>query len=49
MLMILWRLPSELDDIIVILGRFRWIHNERYLDVNILERLLMLHTIEHVQ
>ncbi len=25
---------SELDGIIVILGGFRWIHNERYLDMN---------------
>ena len=38
---------SELDGIIVILGGFRWIHNERYLDMNTFERLLMLHTIEH--
>ena len=39
---------SELDGIIVILGGFRWIHNERYLDMNIFERLLMLHAIEHI-
>ena len=38
---------SELDGIIVILGGFCWIHNERYLDVNTFERLLMVHTIEH--
>ena len=38
---------SELEGIIVILGGFRWIHNERYLDMNTFERLLMLHTIEH--
>ena len=38
---------SELDGIIVILGGFPWIHNERYLDMNAFERLLMLHTIEH--
>ena len=38
---------SKLDGIIVILGGFRWIHNERYLDVNTFERLLMPHTIEH--
>ena len=25
---------SELDGIIVILGGFRWINNERYLDMN---------------
>ena len=25
---------SELDGVIVILGGFRWIHNERYLDMN---------------
>ncbi len=38
---------SELDGTIVILGGFRWIHNERYLDMNTFESLLMLHTIEH--
>ena len=38
---------SELDGIIVILGGFRWIHNERYLALNTFERLLMLHTSEH--
>ena len=38
---------SKLYGIIVILGGFRWIHNERYLDVNTFERLLMPHTIEH--
>ena len=38
---------SELDGIIVILDGFRWIDNERYLDMNTFERLLMLHTIEH--
>ena len=38
---------SELDGIIVILGGFRWIHNERYLDKNTFESLLMLHTIDH--
>ena len=37
-----------LDGIIVILGGFSWIHNERYLDMNTFERLLMLHTIEHI-
>ena len=37
---------SELGGIIAILGGFRWIHNERYLDMNIFERLVMLHTIE---
>ena len=31
---------SKLDGIIVILGGFRWIHNERYLDVNTFERLV---------
>ena len=39
---------SELDGIIVILYGFRWIDNERYLDMNTFERLLMLHTIEHM-
>ena len=39
---------SELDGIIVILGGFRWIHGKRYLDMNTFERLLMLHTIEHM-
>ena len=41
---------SELDGIIVILDGFRWIDNERYLDMdmNTFERLLMLHTIEHM-
>ena len=38
---------SKLDGIIVILGGFRWIHNERYLDVNTFEIQLMPHTIEH--
>ena len=38
---------SEIDGIIVILGSFRWIHNEQYLDMNTFERLLMLHTIQH--
>ena len=38
---------SELDGTIVILGGFRWIHNERYLDMNTFERQLILHTIEH--
>ena len=38
---------SELDGIIIILGGFRWIHNERYMDMNTFERLLMPHTIEH--
>ena len=32
---------SELDGIIIILGGFRWIHNERYMDMNTFERLLM--------
>ena len=36
---------SELDGIIIILGGFRWIHNEQYLDMNTFERLLMLHTL----
>ena len=39
---------SELDDIIVILGGFRWINNERHLDMNTFERLLILHTIDHM-
>ena len=39
---------SELDGIIVILGGFRLIHAKRYLDMNTFERLLMLHTIEHM-
>ena len=39
---------SELDGIIVIPDGFRWIDNERYLDMNAFERLLMLHTIEHM-
>ena len=39
---------SELDGIIIILGGFRCIHNERYMDMNTFERLLMLHTIEHM-
>ena len=39
---------SELDGIIVILDGFRWIDNERYLDMNTFERLLMLHTIAHM-
>ena len=38
---------SKLYGIIVILGGFRWIHHERYLDVNTFERLLMPHTIEY--
>ena len=40
---------SELDGLIAILGVFRWIHNERYLDMNTFERLLMLHTIEQMK
>ena len=39
---------SELDSILVILGGFRWIHNEQYLNMKISERLLLLHTIEHM-
>ena len=39
---------SELDGIIIILGGFRWIRNERYMDMNTFERLLMPHTIEHM-
>ena len=39
---------SELDGIIIILGGFRWIHNERYMDMNTFERLLMPHTMEHM-
>ena len=39
---------SELGGIIVILGGFRCVNNERYLDMNTFERLLMLHTIEHM-
>ena len=39
---------SELDGNIIILGGFRWIHNERYMDMNTFERLLMPHTIEHM-
>ena len=37
---------SELDGIIIILGG--WIRNERYMDMNTFERLLMPHTIEHM-
>ncbi len=39
-LMIIVEASSELDGIIFILGGFRWIHNERYLD--------LLHSIEHI-
>ena len=39
---------SELDGIIIILGGFRWIHNERYMDMSTFERQLMFHMIEHM-
>ena len=36
------------SSMIIILGGFRWINNERYLDMNTVERLLMPHTIAHM-